>query len=198
MILLDNNLLTDIPNFVFELPALKVLSFSGNLLLPEPQKIKPVFAPNKESFLEIIETVKITDGSGCQAHQDVGDRTGSPYEEISINDRNHIQPLKCFQSCSRCILQKYGRSEFNIENEKSKNDLQEKKQHIKFQNRNNFESINGIRKIGPESQNQERKVPMEIIKISWHLVKHSALALTCSFRLRSKLKIINFNKRKLY
>ena len=180
--MLDNNLLTDIPNFVFKLPALKVLSFSGNLLLPESQKTKPVFAPNKESFQEIIETVKIIESSGCQAHQDAGDRT--------VNNGNHIQPLKGFQSCSRCILQKYGKSEFNIESEESKKKILDKKQQMKLKNINIFESINKIRKIGHESQKQERKPAMEMIKISWHLVKHSALALTCSLRLRSKLEMI--------
>ena len=100
VVLLDNNLLTDLPNFLFNLPALKVVSFSGNLLLPEQRQTKPVFSPNEECLKEIIETVKITESSGCNEHQGVSQ---SPYEEIAVNDRNHIQPLKGFQSCSRCV-----------------------------------------------------------------------------------------------
>merc|ERR1712141_68524 len=137
VILLDNNLLTEIPNFVFNLPALKVLSYSGNQLLPEPQKIKPVFSPDEKSIQEVIATVERTESPGCSEHQGHTRERASLYEEIKITDGNHIQPLKGFQSCSRCvsdILNKYNRSDSNIKDEKNKKELQSsKKDKIKLQ-----------------------------------------------------------------
>ena len=203
MILLDNNLLTEIPNFVFNLPALKVLSFSGNQLLPGPQKIKPVYSPDEKSILEVIAAVEIIESPGCTEHQ--GDKRESTtlYEEININDRNHVQPLKGFQSCSRCvsdILNKYERSDSNIRNEKAKKELlQIKKENIKLQTSTRENKESDLRKFIRENKkinrNRTEKVSVEnistkeMLTISWELLKHSTLAFTCHYKLKSKLRL---------
>ena len=203
VILLDNNLLTEIPNFVFNLPALKVLSFSGNQLLPGPQKIKPVYSPDEKSILEVIAAVEIIESPGCTEHQ--GDKRESTtlYEEININDRNHVQPLKGFQSCSRCvsdILNKYERSDSNIRNEKAKKELlQIKKENIKLQTSTRENKESDLRKFIRENKkinrNRTEKVSVEnistkeMLTISWELLKHSTLAFTCHYKLKSKLRL---------
>ena len=180
-------MLTDLPNFLFNLPALKVVSFSGNLLLPEQRQTKPVFSPNEECLKEIIETVKITESSGCNEHQGVSQ---SPYEEIAVNDRNHIQPLKGFQSCSRCvsdILKNFERSDWNIKSEKKKTKLQVKKEEIKLQNRKIIESNFTISKnVKHDYGEKGGKVSMEIIEISWELLKYTAAAFPCHYKLKSE------------
>ena len=185
MILLDNNLLTELPNFLFKLPALKVVSFSDNLLLPEQQQTKPVFSPNEESLKEIIETVKITESPGCNEHQG---GTESPYEEIAVDDTNHIQPLKGFQSCSRCvsdILNNFQRS--NVRNEKKKTELQAKKKEFKLRNSKIIESDFTISKnIKNDYEKKDGKISIEIIKISWEFLKYSTVAFTCYYKLKSK------------
>ena len=197
MILLDNNLLTEIPNFVFNLPALKVLSFSGNQLLPETQKIQPVFSPDEKSILEVIATVEITESPGCNEHQGDMRESSSLYEEIKITDRNHIQPLNGFQSCSRCvsdILNKYNRSDSNIKNDKNKKELQSKKEKIKLQTSHRDTDL---RKYIAENKKIKRreKVPVEnistkeMLEISWELLKHSTLAFTCHYKLKSRWRI---------
>ena len=203
MILLDNNLLTEIPNFVFNLPALKVLSFSGNQLLPEPQKIQPVFSPDEKSILEVIATVEITESPGCNEHQGETRESSSLYEEIKITDGNHVQPLNGFQSCSRCvsdILNKYSRSESNIKNEKNKKELQSKKEKIKLQTSHRDTLESDLRKCIAENKkinkNRREKVSVEnistkeMLEISWELLKHSTLAFTCHYKLKSTLRII--------
>ena len=202
MILLDNNLLTEIPNFVFNLPALKVLSFSGNQLLPEPQKTKPVFSPDEKSLQEVLATVETTGSPGCDQHQ-TGEKRKSTtlYEEIKITDANHVQPLKGFQSCSRCvsdILHKYNRSDSNIKNEKTKKELPRKKEKIKLQTSHRDILQSDIRKYIAENKkmnyNRTLKVSVEnistkeMLKISWELLKHSTLALTCHYKLKSRLR----------
>ena len=203
VILLDNNLLTEIPNFVFNLPALKVLSFSGNQLLPEPQKIKPVFSPDEKSILEVIATVEVTESPGCNIHQEDKRESSTLYEEIKITDRNHAQPLKGFQSCSRCvsdILNKYERSDSNIKNEKTKKELlQIKKENIKLQTSHRDTLESDLRKYIAENKkinkNRTEKVSVEnistkeMLKISWELLKHSTLAFSCHYKLKSRLRI---------
>ena len=200
VILLDNNLLTEIPNFVFNLPALKVLSFSGNQLLPEPQKDKPVFSPDEKSILEVIATVKTTQSPGCNEHQKR--ESSSLYEEIEITDRNHVKPLRGFQSCSRCvsdILSKYNRSNSNIKHEKTKKELHSKKEKIKLQTSHRDTLESDLRKYIEENKkinkNRTEKVSVEnistkeMLKISWDLLQHSTLAFTCHYKLKSRMNI---------
>lgn len=203
VILLDNNLLTEIPNFVFNLPALKVLSFSGNQLLPGPQKIEPVFSPDEKSILEVIASVEISESPGCNEHKELKRESTSLYEEIKITDRNHVQPLKGFQSCSRCvsdIFNQYKRSDSNNKHEKTKTELlQIKKENIKLQTSHRDTLESDLRKFIAENKkiNKSRKEKVsvetistkEMLKISWELLKHSTLAFTCHYKLKSTLRI---------
>ena len=191
VVLLDNNLLTEIPDRLFTLPALRVLSYSGNLLLPQSLQTRPVFSPREEDIGQLIERLQATERPDCGKHK--LDLRESLYQEIAEDDTNHIQPLKAFQSCSRCVsdilkkYEKYERSESNIKNERKNKVLQVEKEKFKLQCRENVKYSNRIsKKIPPDFEKKGGKVSMEIVKISWELVKFSAKAFSCYYRLRSE------------